>query len=68
VEKSITFSLYNPVSPLRGVPAVNWVVVLKVTFFRGEVPPRTVSLLTVIRSRALLVVGMAHSPGGVRAL
>jgi hypothetical protein len=47
---------------------VNWVVVLKVTFFRGEVPPRTVSLLTVIRSRALLVVGMAHSPGGVRAL
>ena len=37
------------------------------TFLRGDVP-RTVSLLTVIRSWALLVTGSVQEPGGVKVL
>ena len=67
VEKSITYRMYNEVKALRAVPEVDCVAELYVTFFKADVP-RTVFLLTVIRSCALLVVGIEHEPGGVREL
>lgn len=59
----MTLWMYNDESVLNTDPEVDAVAALYVMFLRAEVP-KTVSLLTVRSSWALLVAGREHAPEG----